>query len=104
LKKSSPPSRQRSDAEAPRRLSPATLNLACLHSGQMRKREGIAIAEHVFAFEPTDPYALEGKVNGHWTMGDLKAAELDFAKPGFDPQQPSLSGTGRRNTQPLQPR
>jgi hypothetical protein len=54
----------------------------------VRKREAIAIAEHVLAFEPTDPYALEGKVNGYWTMGDLKAAELHFAKPGFDSQRP----------------
>jgi serine/threonine protein kinase len=28
----------------------------------------------------------------------LKAAELHFAKPGFDSQRSSLSGTGRRNT------
>jgi len=47
----------------------------------LRKREAIAIAEHVLAFEPTDPYALEGKVNGYWTMGDLKATELHFANP-----------------------
>jgi hypothetical protein len=31
----------------------------------VRKREAIAIAEHVLAFEPTDPYALEGKENGY---------------------------------------
>src|SRR6266567_6326220 len=60
-KKSSPPSHQRNDAEAPRRLSPAILNLACLQSGRLHKREAIAIADHVLAFEPTDPYAPRGK-------------------------------------------
>jgi hypothetical protein len=64
----------------------------------LRKREAIAIADRVLALEPTDPYALEGKVNGYWAMGDLKAVELHFVKPGFDPQRPSLSGTDRRNT------
>ena len=53
----------------------------------MRKREAIAIADHVLAFEPTDSYALEGKVNGYWAMGDLKTAELHFAKPGSDSQR-----------------
>jgi hypothetical protein len=60
----------------------------------VRNREAIAIAEHVPAFEPTDPYAFEGKVNGYWAMGDLKAVALHFAKPGFDPERSSLSGIG----------
>ena len=67
----------------------------------MRKREAIAIPDHVLAFEPTDPYALEGKVNGYWTMGDLKAAELHCAKPGFDSQRPRFQELAAETPSPF---
>jgi len=31
----------------------------------------MAIADHSLAFEPTDPDAFEGKVNGYWSTDGL---------------------------------
>ena len=67
----------------------------------MHKREAIAIADHVFAFEPTDSYALQGKVNGYGAMGDLKTAELHFAKPGSDSQRPRFQELAAETPSPF---
>jgi hypothetical protein len=45
--------------------------------------EAIAIADHVLAFEPTDSYALQGKVNGYrqWEISKQLSCTLQNPVP-----------------------
>ena len=103
-KKSSPPSHQGNDAEAPRRLSPAILNLACLQSGRLHKREAIAIADHVLAFEPTDPYAPRGKSERLLGNGRSQSSCAALCKTRFRSATTLAFSNWRQKHPALQPR